>query len=66
MNTGEDKPLSALVAQGWEVIGFTSARDPSWGTHAHHVLLRRQRAHKVLSIRAKAMGSGHVVKEFDL
>ena len=66
MSNGEDKPLSALVAQGWEVIGFTSARDPSWGTHAHHVLLRRQRAHKVLSIRAKAFGSGHVVKEIDL
>ena len=65
--SGEDRPpLSTLVAQGWEVIGFTSARDPSWGTHAHHVLLRRQRAHKVLSIRAKAMGSGHVVKEIDL
>ncbi|MBL8554571.1 MAG: hypothetical protein JNL41_09865 [Phenylobacterium sp.] len=66
MRDADDKPLSALVAQGWEVIGFTSARDPSWGTHAHHVLLRRQRAHKVLSIRAKAIGSGHVVKEIDL
>ena len=62
----EERPLSTLVAQGWEVIGFTSARDPSWGTHAHHVLLRRQRAHKVLSIRAKALGAGHVVKEIDL
>jgi len=66
MANAEDRPLSALVAQGWEVIGFTSARDPSWGTHAHHVLLRRQRAHKVLSIRAKAFGGGHVIKEVDL
>ncbi len=66
MSNGEDKPLSTLVAQGWEVIGFTSGRDPSWGTQAHQVLLRRLRAQKVLIIRAKGLGPGHVVKEIDL
>jgi hypothetical protein len=66
MSEGLDKPVSALVAQGWEVVGFAAGRDPTWGTYAHHVMLRRQRNHKILSIRMKTFGKGHVTKEIDL
>ena len=66
MTTAEERPLSALVAQGWEIVGFASGRDPSFGTIAQHVLLRRQRNHKMLSIRPKSWGGGFVVKEVDL
>ncbi len=51
----ELRPLSDLIAQGWEVHGFSSAHT---GTNfAHTVLLRRQRQHKVLVIwRSPFMG----------
>ena len=61
-----ERPLSTLVAQGWEVVSFSSGVDPAWRTSSHHVLLRRQRNHKILSMRAKAFGGGFVVKEIDL
>lgn len=66
MNEAEQRPVSALVAQGWEIVGFSSGHDLTWGAYAHHVLLRRQRAHKLLSIRAKTVGRGLVVKEIEL
>ena len=66
MTNAEERPLSALVAQGWEIVGFSSGHDIKWGSYAHNVLLRRQRNHKLVSIRAKTFGSGVVVKEIEL
>ena len=62
----ETKPLSALVAQGWEIVGYAGGSDPSNGMHNNHVLLRRQKQHKILQIRNKWLGKGLVVNEIDL
>jgi len=48
------RPLSELVAQGWEVQGFTSAHT-GMGL-AHTFLLKRQRQHKVLVVSPMAFG----------
>ena len=55
-----DKPLSALVSQGWEVAGYT-ATDFNGETAQHNFLLRRQGQHKVLTLRKKMLGDGVVV-----
>ncbi len=60
----EDKPLSLLVAQGWEVVGFASPYGSEGQSQTF--LLRKQKAHKILQIRTKYMGSGYVVKEMDV
>jgi len=62
----EDRPLSALVAQGWEIVGYASGHAPSSQAPVENVLLRRQKNHKILSIRPKTFGGGLVVKEYDL
>lgn len=64
--TETEKPLSALVAQGWEVVGFTGGHDPKSGAQAHHVLLRRHKQHKILQIRNKWIGKGVSTKEIDV
>jgi hypothetical protein len=50
----EQHPLSNLVAQGWEVQGFTTA--PGSLDYVYHFLLKRQRQHKVLMVWRKALG----------
>ncbi len=57
------KPLSDLVAQGWEVVGYMGQ---NFDMPEYSVLLRRQRQHKVLMIRGKAFGGGLNVKELDI
>jgi hypothetical protein len=66
MANDEDRPLSRLIAQGWEIAGYSSAHDAHSGKIRHGVLLRRQRNHKILSIRHKIWGRGYVVNELDL
>lgn len=62
----DDRPLSTLVAQGWEIVGFASdGHTASGGMPLGSVLLRRQKAHKILNVRTKVFG-GYAVKEFDL
>ena len=63
--TSDDRPLSTLVAQGWEIVSYASGHDTA-GAPVENVLLRRQKQHKILSVRPKALGSGLVVKELDL
>ena len=62
----ESKPLSALVAQGWEIVGYAGGTDAKSGVHNHGILLRRQKQHKILRIRNKWLGKGLVVTEIDL
>lgn len=64
--TADDRPLSTLVAQGWEIVGYASGLEPNSHTPVENVLLRRQKNHKILSIRRKTFGGGLVVKEYDL
>jgi hypothetical protein len=62
----EDRPLSTLVAQGWEIVGYAAGLAPSSHSPVQNVLLRRQKNHKILSVRPKTFGGGYVVKEYDL
>ena len=62
----DDRPLSTLVAQGWEIVSYASGVAPTSHTPVENVLLRRQKNHKILSIRSKTFGGGYVVKEYDL
>ena len=55
-----DRPISSLVAQGWEIVGY-STTDASGTTYQHSVLLRRNGQHKVLVLRKKMLGEGIVV-----
>ena len=60
-----DRPLSALIAQGWELQQYRSSQDES--TMLMHVfLLKRQREHKLLVLRKKVMGQGLVAEEIDV
>jgi len=64
--TQDDKPLSDLVAQGWDILGFSHSTNEKTGQSEHAVLLRRQRQHKILKIRRKMLGGGIVVQELDI
>jgi hypothetical protein len=59
------KPLSDLVAQGWEILHYTSSRDAN-GMAAENFLLRKQKAHRILSLRPKMLGKGYAVNEMDI
>ena len=59
----ENRPLSDLVAQGWEVAGFSSAHNGTCLTHT--VLLRKQRQHKILTLKKQPL-LGMSVKELDI
>jgi hypothetical protein len=63
----ELKPLSQLVAQGWEIVDSSSFID-SMGRVGHSVLLRlrRHRQHKFLVLETRFMGKGLVAKERDV
>ena len=60
-----NRPLSALVAQGWEVMHYTSTSGES-GMQEHFFLLRKGRDHRVLRVRKKMMGKGLVGEELDV
>ncbi|HEX8469582.1 MAG TPA: hypothetical protein VF633_00575 [Brevundimonas sp.] len=55
-----DAPISNLIAQGWEIAGY-SATDASGTAYQHSVLLRRQGRHKIVVLRKKILGDGIVV-----
>lgn len=60
-----DRPLSALIAQGWELAEYRPIQEE--GTMLMHVfLLKRQREHKLLLVRKKVMGEGVVSQEIDV
>lgn len=60
-----DRPLSYLVSQGWEVVGFSSGTDGHHGV-SDNFLLRRQKSHKLVKVRRKVLGKGYVVTETDI
>ena len=55
-----ETPISTLVSQGWEIVGY-STTDTSGAAYQHSVLLRRQGQHKVVVLRKKILGDGVVV-----
>lgn len=60
----DDKPLSRMVSQGWEIVTYTVSAEGGWFMDCF--LLRRQKQHKILRVRAKSFGKGYVVKEVDV
>ncbi len=62
--TEETRPLSDLVAQGWEIAGFSTAHNG--GQLNHTVLLRRQRQHKVLVLTKRMLLGGISLAELDV
>ncbi len=62
----DNKPLSDLVSQGWEILDYTSSHDATSGTIVENFLLRKQKMHRILSLRPKMLGKGYVVKELDI
>jgi hypothetical protein len=63
---GEDKPLSTLVSQGWEVVSYASTHDHARGMASDNFLLRRMKSHKLLKIRRKIFGGGFTITEMDI
>lgn len=59
------RPLSDLVAQGWEIIEYATGHETHSGRAVEKFLLRRQRMHKLLIIHRKVLG-GYSVKEIEL
>lgn len=58
-------PLSTLVSEGWEIISSSSPLD-SFGQPVHSVLLRRDGAHKFLTVHKKLIGKQPATDEFDV
>jgi hypothetical protein len=64
--TDETRPLSLLVAQGWELVSYSAAGDPGHYGITDCFLLRRQKQHKLLKVRRKHFGGGHTATETDV
>lgn len=62
----DEKPLSTLVNQGWEIVSYASGTDHRQATPTDNFLLRRTKALKLVKIRKKWIGQGYVVTEMDL
>ena len=65
MTEASARPLSDLVAQGWEIVHYATGHETHSGQVAEKFLLRRQRMHKLLVVRRKMLG-GFSVKDVDL
>ncbi len=60
----DTRPLSELVAQGWEVAGFSTCHNGMG--YAHSVLLRRQRQHKLVTLSKRPVLGGTSIIEHDV
>ncbi|MBV9549796.1 MAG: hypothetical protein JO256_09010 [Alphaproteobacteria bacterium] len=59
----EARPLSELVAQGWEIAGFSAVHGVGY---IHSVLLKRQGQHKVIVLSKRSLLGGTGVVEHDV
>jgi len=66
VSADEREPLSKLLAQGWEVVTYSTNLDPNTGMLLHCFLLRKQMRAKVLMVRKKIVGEGLLVEEQDM
>jgi hypothetical protein len=63
----EDKPLSTLVSQGWEVVSYAAVYDRNRAVMSDNFLLRRMKSHKILKVRRGFWGAGRlIVTELDI
>ena len=60
-----DRPISALVSQGWEVKNYFASLGSS-GTIEHCFHMARRTENKVVRLREKMMGKGVVAEELDV
>jgi len=63
--TSNERALSTLVGQGWEVVDYSAMYDQASGS-TDCFLLRRQKQHKILKIGKKWWSSGVTIKEIDV
>ena len=49
--TDDRRPLSELVAQGWEILNYSSSHDATNGAIFENLLLSKQIMHRILSVR---------------
>ena len=61
----EPRPLSELMAQGWELRLYHPVLGPS-GLMEHAFHLQRSRDNKLLVVRRKLMGEGLHIEELDV
>ena len=61
----EERPLTQLTRQGWEVQRYHPVLGVS-GLVEHGFHLTRHGEHKLLVIRSKLLGEGIVAEEFDV
>lgn len=59
------KPVSDLVAEGWEIHQYSASIGDS-GMLEHCLLLRRNGEHKIVRVHNKMLGKGTVVEELDV
>lgn len=61
-----ERPLSAMLSQGWEVANYSATVDPAAGMLVHCFLMRRQGRTKIVNLRKKMIGEGTVVEELEV
>lgn len=61
-----EKPLSALITQGWEVAQYSAAVDPNAASLVHSFLMRRQGKAKLVIVRKRMLGEGLVTEELEV
>lgn len=66
MSQDVNKPLSELVAQGWEVVSHSSTGYGGMGYATHTFLLRKGREHRLLTLEPKWTGKGFTAKTTDV
>ncbi len=60
-----ERPVSDAVAAGWAIVTYAVHDMGGAGTY-HNLLLERQGQHKIVTIRRKMLGEGHVVEEIEV
>jgi hypothetical protein len=61
----ENTPISALVAEGWDIVAASSPLD-SLGMPFHSVLLHKDGQHKFVTVSKKLLGGGLKVEVIDV
>ena len=65
MSQDGGKPLSDLVALGWEIVSHSSTSQ-GMGYSVHSVLLRKGRDHRLLVLEPRWTGNGFTAKVQDV
>jgi len=61
-----ERPLAAMIAQGWEVAHYSATVDPSTAVLTHCFLMRKGSKTKIATVRKKMLGEGVISEEFEV